>query len=98
MQRCTETRRRASAPDVSEGRPKYRSLAPKRGPSGVSAGVQANCEDFVRARPVKRELGLEDLGFRVRLRALADGGRRVVHPYLATNGEFGDRAQRVGEW
>ena len=40
LQRCTETRRRASAPGMSEGRSKYRSLAPRGEPSGVSTGVQ----------------------------------------------------------
>ena len=60
-------------------------------------GTGANCEDLVGARPVERELGLEDLGIRVRLRALADGGNRVVHPHRAANGEFGNRVQCVGE-
>ena len=64
---------------------------------GVSGGAGANCEDFVGNRPVKRELGLEDLGVRVRLRALTNGGSRVVHPNPATNSEFGDRMQCVGE-
>ena len=64
---------------------------------GVSGGAGANCEDLVGARPVNRELGLEDLGVRIRLRALANGGSRVVHPNPAINNEFGDRAQRVGE-
>ena len=56
---------------------------PKRGacrPGGSRPGCQrgagANYEDFVGARPVKRELGLEDLGVRVRLRALADASRQ----------------------
>ena len=40
--------------------------SPKGEPSGVSTG--ANCEDLVGARPVKRELDLEDLSVRVRLK------------------------------
>ena len=64
---------------------------------GVSGGAGANYEDLVGARSVKRELGLEDLGVRVRLRALVNGGNRVVHPNPATNNEFGDRAQCVRE-
>ena len=57
----------------------------------MSARVQtgANCEDFGRACPVVRELGLEGLGVRVRLRALADSGSHIVHPHPAANGEFG---------
>ena len=48
-------------------------------------------------RQVERELGLEDLGVRVRLRALVDDGSRMVDRYPAADGEFGNRAQRVGE-
>ena len=40
LHRLTETRRRASVPEMSEGRSKYRSLAPGREPSGVSAEKQ----------------------------------------------------------
>ena len=36
---------------------------------GVSGVTGANCKDFIGAPPVERELGLEDLGVRVRLRA-----------------------------
>ena len=39
LQRCTETRRRASAPGMSELRSKYRSLVPSGEPSRVSAWV-----------------------------------------------------------
>ena len=53
--------------------------------------------DLVGARPVERELGLEDLGVRARLRALADGGSRVVNPHPAANDGFENRAQCVGE-
>ena len=64
---------------------------------GVSGGAGGNCEDFVGARPVERELGLETLGVRVRLHNLADGGSRIVHPRPDAKGEFGNRAQCVGE-
>ena len=53
--------------------------------------------DFVGTRPVVCELGLEELDVCVRLRALADGGIRMVHPRPAANGEFGDRTYCVGE-
>ena len=70
----------------------------QRGAIRVVSGVsRANREDLVGARPVKRELGLEDLGVRVRLRTLANGGSCVVHPNPATSSEFEDRAQCVGE-
>ena len=46
---------------------------------------------------VERELGLEDVGVRISLRALADGGSRLVHPRTAANGEFGNRTQCVGD-
>ena len=71
---------------------------PKRGacrPGGSRPGCQrgagANYEDFVGARPVKRELGLEDLGVRVRLCTLAGGGNRIVHPHPAAKDEFAVR-------
>ena len=64
---------------------------------GISGGAGANCEDIVGARPARRELGLEDLGVCVRLRALSNGGSRVVYPYPSANGEFGNRAQYVGD-
>ena len=63
----------------------------------VSRGTGANCEDIIGARPVERELGLEDLGVRVRLCALAGCGNRIVHPHPAVNGEFRNRPQCVGE-
>ena len=64
---------------------------------GVSGSTGANFKDFVGARPVEQELGLEDLTVRVRLRALADGDGRIEHPHSATNGEFWNRAQCVRE-
>ena len=83
-------------PCISEGRSKCRSLAPRGEPAGASAGGQgAIYEDVLGAYPVEQELGREDLSVRVRFRALADGGSRIVHPHLATNGAFGNRAQCV---
>ena len=41
--------------------------------------------------------GHKDLDVRDRLRALADGGRRIVHPHPAGNGEFGDCTQCIGK-
>ena len=74
---------------MSEGRSKTQELATQRGADrGINGGQGTNCEDFVGARPVKRELDIEDLGVRVRLRTLTDGDSRVVHPYPALNGEF----------
>ena len=73
-----------------------RSLSPRGGAvRAVGGRAGANCEDLVRARSVSREIGLEDLGVRVRRRAVANGGSHVVHPYGATNSELGDRAQCV---
>lgn len=64
---------------------------------GGRRGAGANYEGFVGPRPVKRYLGLEDLGARVSLRALTNGGCRTVHPRPAAKDEFRDRAQCVGE-
>ena len=73
-------------------------LSAERGAVGGFNGVTgANCDDFVAARPFGRELGLENLGVRGRLRALADGGHRIVHQHPDANDEFGNRAQCVGE-
>ena len=52
---------------------------------------------LVGVRPVERELGLEDLCVRVCLRALADGGSRIVYPHPAANNDFGNRVQCVRE-
>ena len=54
-------------------------------------------KDFVGARPVAEDFGLEDLGGRVGLRALADGERRSVHPRPAANVKFGGWTKSVGE-
>ena len=40
---------------------------------GLGRGAGTNCQDFVKARPFKRKLGLEYLGVRVSLHTLADG-------------------------
>ena len=37
------------------------------------------------------------IGIRIRLRTLAEGGRRIAHPGPAANVEFGDWTQSVGE-
>ena len=99
LQRSIATRRRASEPGRSEGRSKKGSLPPGGEPSGVSAAEQglSECQDLVRARPVKRECGLEHVGVRTRLHTLADGGGRVVHPCPTTRSEVRCRTQRVGE-
>ena len=60
---------------------------------GLGRGAGTDCQDFVRARPVKRELGLEHLG----VHTLADGGSRVVHPCPTTHSKFRCRTQCVGE-
>ena len=80
-----------------EGRSKYRSLDPEGSRPGCQRRYRRQCADLVGTRPVERELGLENLGVRVRLRALADGGSRIVHPQPDANGEFWNRAQCVGE-
>ena len=46
---------------------------------GLRGGAGTDCQNFVRARPVKRKFGLEHLGVRVRFHTLVDGGGRVVH-------------------
>ena len=54
---------------------------------GLGGGAGTDCHDLVRARPVKREFGLEYLCVGVRLHTLADGGGRVVHPCPTTRNE-----------
>ena len=90
LQRRDDMRRRASAPGISEGRSKRRSLASRGGVQGPTART------FVGVRPVDREFDLEDLGGRVSLR-LTDGGSRYIHPLPVANGEVWDRMQCVGE-
>ena len=70
--------------------------AERGGIQRVREGTRADCENFVEAHPIERELGRENLGVRVRLRALADGGNRIVHRHAAANSEFGNRTQCVG--
>lgn len=53
-------------------------------------------EDFVGARSVEQELGLESLGVPVSYPALTDGGRPIVHPRPAPDEELGDRTLCVG--
>ena len=76
---------------IQEHRPEKRSVRV------VCCGAGANCEDFAGARPVEIIFVLENLSIRVRLCTLADGGRRIVHPGPAANGELGDWTQRAGE-
>ena len=95
LQRCTKTRRRVFAPGMSDGRSKY--SAQGGAVRGVSGGTGTNCEDFVGARPVERELGLENLGVGVCLRAFVDGRSGVAHSHPAANGEFGNRAECIEE-
>ena len=52
---------------------------------GVSGGKDANGKDRVGSRPVERKLRLDDLGVRVSLHAMADGGSCTAHPCLAAN-------------
>ena len=70
-------------------------VAPRGDPFGMSAG--ANCENFAGAHPIEREFHLDNLGVRVSLHALTDGGNRIVHSRPATNGGFEDRTQCVGK-
>ena len=68
---------------MSEGRSKTQELATQRGADrGINGGQGTNCEDFVGARPVERELGLENLGVGVCLRAFVDGRSGVAHSCL----------------
>lgn len=62
---------------------------------GVSGGRGADCEGSVGVRPVEPELGIEDLGVRFSLHALAGGDSRTAHPRPATNDELGNRTQYV---
>ena len=45
----------------------------RRAVRGLGGGAGTDGQDFLRARPVKREFGLEYLGVGVRLHNLADG-------------------------
>ena len=64
---------------------------------GLGGGAGTDCQDLVRARPVKREFGLEYLGVGVRLHTLADGRGRIVHSCPTTGSEVRCWTQRVGE-
>ena len=64
---------------------------------GLGGGAGTDGQDLVRARPVKREFGLEYLGVGVRLHTLVDGGGRIVHPCQTTHSEVRCWTQRVGE-
>ena len=76
---------------IEEVAPKRRTVRGLRGEAGT------DCQDLARARPVKRELGLEYLGVGVRLHTLADGRGRIVHPCPTTRSEVRCWMQSVGE-
>ena len=59
----------------------------RRTVQGLVGGAGTDCHNLLRARPVKREFGLEYLGVGVRIHTLADGGGRVVHPCPTTRSE-----------
>ena len=64
---------------------------------GSQRRAWADGQNFVRTRPIKCKFGLKDLGVRVGLHTLADGGGGVVQPSPTTHDELGRRAQRVGK-
>ena len=64
---------------------------------GLGGGAGTDGQDLVRARPVKREFGLEYLGAGVRLHTLAGGRGRIVYPCPTTHSEVMRWTQRVGE-
>ena len=55
--------------------------------AGLGGGAGTDCQDLVRARPVKREFGVKYLGVGVRLCTPADGRGRIVHPCPTTHSE-----------
>ena len=77
---------------------RIKEVAPeRRAVRGLSGGAGTDGQDRVRARPVKREFGLEYLGVGVRLHTLADGRGRIVYPCPTTHCEVRCWTQRVGE-
>ena len=72
-------------------------VAPERRTVRGLGGGAGTCQDLVRARPVKREFGLECLGVGARLHILADGRGRIVHSCLTTRSEVRCWTQRVSE-
>ena len=73
-------------------------VAPERQTVRVLGGrAGTDCQDIVRARPVKLEFGLEHLDVGVRLRPLAVDGGGVVHQCPTTRNEVRCCAQRIGE-
>ena len=75
----------------------YEVAPERRTVRGLGVGAGTDCQDLVRARPVKREFGLEYLGVGVCLHTLADGGGTNVHPCPTTRREVRCWTQRVGE-
>ena len=94
--RTRQVRRKVQIKEVAPEWRAVRRLLPSGEPSGVSAADRGR-QPGSRARPVKREFGLEHLDVRDRLHTLADGGGRVVHPWPTTHSEVRCRTQRVHE-
>ena len=63
----------------------------------LGGGAGTDYQNLLRARPVKRESGLEYLCVGVRLHTLADGRGGIVHPCLTTHSKVRCWMQRVGE-
>ena len=53
----------------------------------IARGTGADRESLVRARPIERKFGLEHLGIRAGLCALANGGGRIIQPNPITHNE-----------
>ena len=66
-------------------------LSAKKGSRGARGGKGAICKELVGVRLVERELGLENLGARISLRALVGGCSHNVHPRPDANDELGNR-------
>ena len=69
----------------------------RRAVQSLGGGAGTEGQDLVRARPVKREFGLEYLGVNVCLQTLADGKRRIVYPCPTTHIKIRCWTQCVGE-
>ena len=69
----------------------------RRAVRGLGGGAEADCQDLVRARLVKREFGHDYLGVGVPLHTLADGRDRIVRPSSTTRRKVRCWTQRVGE-
>ena len=90
-------RRRASEPGRSERKIQIEEVAPERRTArGIGDGAGTDCQDLVRARPVKGESGLGMFGVGVHLHTLADGGGKAVHSCRTTCSGVWCWAQRAG--